>query len=73
MTERLKTLTDEIRKLTAEERSQLLDALLAGLAAPDPAYDAALAAEAERRVDAYLRDETTARDADEVLAKHLTQ
>ena len=71
MTERVKNLTDEIRKLTADERSELLDALLAGLAAPDAAIDRAWTEEAEGRVDAYLRGETTARDAGEVLAKHL--
>jgi hypothetical protein len=38
---------------------------------PDPEIDRAWAEASERRLDAYLRGETTARDAKDVLAKQL--
>jgi Putative addiction module component len=38
---------------------------------PDPEIDRAWAEECERRLDSYLRGETTALDAEEVLAKYL--
>jgi len=38
---------------------------------PGAEIDRAWADESERRLDAYLRGETTARDAKDVLAKHL--
>jgi len=38
---------------------------------PDEEIDRAWADESERRLDAYLRGETTARDAKDVLAEHL--
>jgi len=40
-------------------------------AAQDAEIDKAWAEESERRLDAYLKDETTARDAKDVLAKYL--
>jgi|HubBroStandDraft_3_1064219.scaffolds.fasta_scaffold3521146_1 hypothetical protein len=38
---------------------------------PNSEIDRIWAEEGERRLDAYLRGETTSRDASEVLAKHL--
>jgi hypothetical protein len=37
----------------------------------DPDVDRAWAEECERRLDGYLRDETTALNVEDVLAKHL--
>jgi len=45
--------------------------LLATLDKPDPDVDGAWAQESEQRLDSYLRGDTTARDAKDVLAKHL--
>lgn len=70
MTERIAVIADEIRKLTPEERADLLDRLLVD-GMQDDTVDAAWAAEAEARLDRYLRGETTAKDARDVLAKHL--
>jgi hypothetical protein len=38
---------------------------------PNPDIDRIWADEGERRLDAYLRGESTSRDAKDVLAKHL--
>jgi hypothetical protein len=45
--------------------------LLATLDRPDPEIDREWAEESERRLDSYLQGDTTARDAKDVLAKHL--
>jgi len=45
--------------------------VMATLDKPDLEIDRAWAEESKRRLDAYLRGETTARDAKDVLAKHL--
>ena len=45
--------------------------MLATLDKPDPEVDRAWADESERRLDAYLRGDTRARDAKDVLSKHL--
>ncbi len=49
----------------------MIERLLATLGKPDPEVDRAWAEECERRLDRYLRGETTALDAEEVLAKYL--
>jgi hypothetical protein len=38
---------------------------------PDSEIDRAWAEECERRLDSYLRGETTARDAEDILAQYL--
>jgi putative addiction module component (TIGR02574 family) len=64
-------LTQEISTLPALERLRLAEQILATLDQPDLEIDHAWIAESERRLDAYARGETTARDAFDVLAKHL--
>jgi putative addiction module component (TIGR02574 family) len=71
MNTRTKSIADEAERLPAADRIRLIEHLLATLDKPDPEIDRVWAAESERRLDAYLRDETTARDAKDVLDKHL--
>ncbi len=71
MTNSIASLAQEAEKLPAADRIRLVEHLLASLHKPEPDIDAAWAEESERRLDAYLAGETQARDAEEVLAKHL--
>jgi putative addiction module component (TIGR02574 family) len=71
MNNRIASLTKEAEQLPAPERIRLIEHLLASLDKSEPEIEAVWAEEAERRLDAYLSGETTARDADEVLAKYL--
>lgn len=63
MNARVKELGPEARALTAGERCSL--------DAPDSAIDAAWAAEARDRLEAWRRGETTSIPADRVFAKYL--
>jgi putative addiction module component (TIGR02574 family) len=65
------SIAEEAERLPAADRVRLVEHLLATLDKPDPEVDQAWAEESERRLDAYLRGDTTARDAKDVLAKHL--
>jgi putative addiction module component (TIGR02574 family) len=65
------SIAEEAERLSAADRVRLVEHLLATLDKPDPEVDRAWAEESERRLDAYLRGDTTARDAKDVLAKHL--
>ncbi len=70
MNERVKRLTEEIRKLTPEEQADLMDELLVLThREPDPEIEKAWAEEAERRWRAFKRGETQAIPADEVFAR----
>jgi putative addiction module component (TIGR02574 family) len=71
MNTRITSIAEEAGRLPAADRIKLVEHLLATLDKPDPEVDRAWAEESERRLDAYLRGETTARDAKDVLAKHL--
>jgi putative addiction module component (TIGR02574 family) len=71
MTNRIADLAQEAEKLPAADRIRLVEHLLGSLDKPEPDIDAAWAEESERRLDAYLAGEASARDADEVLAKYL--
>jgi len=63
-------LEEQARKLSAEERAQLADALLESLHETRIAeVEAAWTVEIERRVAAYERGEATLVPADEVFAK----
>ena len=62
-------LLDEARKLSAEERAALIEALLDTLEPTDPDIDAAWAAESEGRIDAYLRGELQAVSHVDFLAR----
>lgn len=70
MSAQVKKLFEQARKtLTIDERIELTDLLLVDTAIPDPEWEAAWAAEAQRRMAAYERGEIEAFDADEVLAE----
>jgi putative addiction module component (TIGR02574 family) len=71
MNTRITSIAEEAARLPAADRVRLVEHLLATLDKPDPEVDRAWAEESERRLDTYLRGETTARDAKDVLAKHL--
>jgi putative addiction module component (TIGR02574 family) len=71
MNTRVTSIAEEAGRLPAADRIKLVEHLLTTLDKPDPDVDRAWAEESERRLDAYLRGETTARDAKDVLAKHL--
>jgi Putative addiction module component len=72
MNERVKKLTEEIRKLPPEEQADLIDELLVlTYREPDPEIDKAWAEEAEDRLAAWRRGELKSRPAADVLAKHL--
>jgi putative addiction module component (TIGR02574 family) len=74
MNERVKKLTEEIRKLSREDRAELMEILHAlDTGEPDPGFEKAWAEEAERRIDAYERGETTAAPLDDVLARLRTR
>jgi putative addiction module component (TIGR02574 family) len=61
----------EAERLASADRIRLVEHVLATLDKPDPGIDQAWAEESERRLDAFLRGETTAADAKEVLAQYL--
>lgn len=65
----VKTLTEEAKKLTPEERIELVDEILVGIEA-DPAIDRQWVEEAQRRYSAYLRGEQKAVELEEILAKY---
>jgi putative addiction module component (TIGR02574 family) len=70
MNERVKKLSEEIRKLSAEERADLLDELVILVhSEPDAEIDKAWVEEANRRWEAYLRGEVQTVPAEEVFAK----
>lgn len=61
---------ESARKLRPVERLQLIDALMDSLDEPDPAIEAAWAAEAQDRLAAYARGELPMGDLAPVLAKY---
>ncbi len=69
MSDRVKTLSMEARKLPLAERAALIEDLLASLDAPDARIDALWAEEAERRVQLVDSGEMPTRDAVEVVAE----
>jgi putative addiction module component (TIGR02574 family) len=71
MNTRTTLIAEEAERLPAADRIKLVEHLLTTLDKPDPEIDQAWVEESERRLDAHLRGETTARDAKDVLAKHL--
>ena len=70
MNDRVKTLGLEARKLSADERFELVDNILASLHETDPAIDAAWAREAKDRLEAWRRGELKSRPAADVFAKY---
>ena len=70
MRDATKTLSVQARKLSADERIELVDDILTSLDEPDPAIDRLWAKEAEDRLAAYRRGEIKALHLEEVLAKY---
>lgn len=70
MNQRIRHLFNEAQRLTEREREELAELLLATVEA-DQGIEAAWVAEAEDRIAAHERGETTARPAADVLRKHL--
>ena len=68
MSDRIKNISLEARKLPLAERAELIDDLLASLDEPDPRIDALWAEEAERRVELLDAGKMPTRDATEVIA-----
>lgn len=69
MNERVKKLSEEIRRLTAEEQAELMDEFLTlSYRDPDPEIEKAWAEEAERRWQTYLRGEERTFPSKEVFA-----
>jgi hypothetical protein len=69
MSDRVKTLSVEARKLPLAERAELIEDLLASLDAPDARIDALWAEEAERRVQLVDSGEMPTRDAAQVISE----
>lgn len=63
-------IVEQAAKLSANEKIELIDALLATVDKPDAEVDTLWAAEAESRLAAYQRGEMQALDLNEVLAKY---
>ena len=72
MTDAAKTLSAQARKLTPEERLELVDDLLTSLHEPDKEMDRLWANEAAERWAANQRGEIKALPLEEVLAKYRT-
>lgn len=69
MNERVKRLTEEIRKLPPEEQADLIDALIVlTYRKPDPEIDKAWAEEAERRWARYQSGQDVAVESSEAIA-----
>ncbi len=71
MNAHIASLAEEAERLPPADRIELVERLLSSLDKPAPDIDRAWADESERRLDAYLSGATPARDAEDVLAKHL--
>ena len=71
MNERVKRLTEEIRKLTPDEQADLMDELFVlTYRGPDPEVEKAWANEIDRRVDAVERGEAKLIDARQHLEQY---
>ena len=68
MNARIKALSQEARKLSPEERIELIEDLQNSLVPTDPEIDRAWAEEARDRLAAYRRGEIEAVSLEEVLA-----
>jgi putative addiction module component (TIGR02574 family) len=70
MNAKTKALIEEARRLTPEERIELIEDLLGSLDPADPELERLWAEEARDRLAAYRRGELTARPLEEVLEKY---
>ncbi|MEY3748010.1 MAG: hypothetical protein RL194_1469 [Pseudomonadota bacterium] len=66
-----KAIVEQAAKLSANEKIELIDALLATVDKPDAEIDTLWASEAESRLAAYQKGELQALDLNQVLAKYL--
>jgi hypothetical protein len=69
MSDRVKKLTEEVRKLSHEEQADLFDALLVIMHRDVPEADRAFIAEIERRVEEINSGAVTLLDYDEVMSE----
>jgi hypothetical protein len=73
MNERVKRLSEEIRKLSPEEQADLMDELLVlTFREPDPEIEKAWSEEIGRRMSEVRRGDATLVDAREALRKYKT-
>jgi len=71
MNAKIKALSEQARKLTPEERIELVEDLLGSLdPTTDPEIDRLWAEEAKDRLAAYLRGEMQAKTLDEIVQKY---
>lgn len=70
MNAKTKALIEEARRLTPEERIELIEGLLDSLDSADPEIERLWAEEARDRLEAYRRGEITAKPFEEILAKY---
>ena len=70
MSSHSQALIEQASGLTALEKMEVVDALLASVDKPDAEIDRLWAAEAEDRLAAYRRGEIKALDLNQVLAKY---
>ena len=70
MNAKVKALSEQARKLTPEERIELIEDLQRSLHPTDPEIDRLWAEEAKDRLAAYLRGEMEARTLDEIVRKY---
>ena len=72
MSERAKTLGQQARELTPQERIALVEDLLDSIDRADPRIDSLWVKEANDRLAAYRRGELAAKDLNEIIAKYRT-
>jgi putative addiction module component (TIGR02574 family) len=70
MNAKTKALSEEARRLSPEERIELIEDLQGSLDPVDPEIDRLWADEARDRLAAYLRGELKARPFEEILKKY---
>ena len=70
MNVKAKSLSEQARQLTPEERIELIEDLLGSLDPVDPEIDRLWAEEARDRLAAYLRGELQATTLEEVIQRH---
>jgi putative addiction module component (TIGR02574 family) len=71
MNAKVKALSDEARKLSPEERIELIEDLQRSLDPIDPEIERAWVEEARDRLAAYLRGEMKATPFEEILQKYV--
>ena len=70
MNAKIRALSEEARKLSPEERIELIEDLLGSIEPTDPEIDRLWAEEARDRLAAYLRGEMKAKTLQEVVQQY---